>query len=144
MNDTAGCIPAEQGALGALQYFDPLDVINSKGIRLRDRDIAFIEIDGDGRFDDVVKVVLGNAANRELGILTTQVAADIDVRYPGRDVEAVIDPQGSHLGAAECGDGNSHLLNVLLTFLSRNYDFFQHALCGHRKSHTKKQHAEHK
>ena len=143
LNDTAGCIPAEQGALGALQYFDPLDVINRKGIRLRDRDIAFIEIDGDGRFDDVVKVVLRDAANRELAILTTQVAADIDVRYPGRDVEAVIDPQGSHLLAAECGDRNTHVLNILLTFLSRDDDFLQHSLCDHRKCHAEKQHTNH-
>ena len=75
--------------LRALEDFNSVDVEYGKGLCLGYRNVALVEIDGIGRLDDVIEVVLGDATDRELRVLPRQVPRDVN---PGRergDVEAL-------------------------------------------------------
>ena len=79
----AGGVAAEQGTLGALEYFHPVDIEHREGLALGNGDITLVQVDRIGRLDNIVEVVLGDAANGELGVLAGDVAAGMD---PGVNV----------------------------------------------------------
>ena len=74
MHQSACGVSAKQCALGTLQDFHPIDIKDREGLRLRDGDIALIQIHRIGRLDDVIEVVLGHSANGELCVLSGEVA----------------------------------------------------------------------
>ena len=136
MDQATGGVPAKECALRSLQDFHPIDIKDRKGLRLRYRDITLIQIYRIGCFDDVVKVILGDAADGELGVLPGEVPRDVYARCKTSDVEALAHPQRIHLCPGEGGDGNWHVLKVLLALLCDNNDFLEYAL-GLRSSTEK-------
>ena len=74
MDQAASGVPAKECALRSFQDFHPIDIKDCKGLRLRYRDITLIQIYRIGCFDDVVKVILGDTADGELGVLSGEVA----------------------------------------------------------------------
>ena len=81
MHQTARGVSSKQRALRALQNFYSVYVKYGKGLCLRYRNIALIEINRIGRLDNVIEVILCDATDRELRVLSRQVSRDMN---PGR------------------------------------------------------------
>ena len=93
------------------------------------RNITLVEIDGIGCLNDVIKVVLGDATDRELSVLPRQVPRDVN---PGRecgDVEAFRNAKGIHLLTGKSIYRNGDFLQVLLSLLSDDNHLFKNVLC---------------
>ena len=103
--------------------------IHGEGLRLRDGDVAVVEVDGIRRFDDVVEVVLRDAADGELRVLAGEVAGDVHAGRERGDVEALLYTERLELLARERADGDADVLDVLLALLRGDDDFFEHSLC---------------
>ena len=73
MNKTTCCVSSKQGALRTFQDFYAIDIEHCESLGLRNRDVTLIEVNRIRCLDDVIKVVLGDATNRELSVLTRQV-----------------------------------------------------------------------
>ena len=69
VHQTARGISSEQRALRALKDFHSVDVKHGEGLCLGYRDVTLVKIHRIGRLDDVIEVVLGDASDRELGVL---------------------------------------------------------------------------
>ena len=142
MDQATGCITAVQGSLWAFQYLYALNIEERERLCLGNSNIAFVEVDGGRRLDDVVKVVLGYATNGKLRVLACYVSTDMDAGCKCSDIKTVLYTQCPHLITGKGGNGNTNVLHALFTFLGSDGDFFQDILCAHRKWHTKKQKAE--
>ena len=70
MNKTTRCVSSKQGALRTFQDFYAIDIEHGESLSLRDCDITLIEVHRIRCLDDVIKVILGDATNRELSVLT--------------------------------------------------------------------------
>ena len=89
MYETAGSVTFEEGPLRPLHNFDPADVEQRECLALSHCDVTVIQIDGMGRFDDIIEVVLRDAADRILAILSSDVAAAVDARRKGCKIAAI-------------------------------------------------------
>ena len=128
VDQTAGRITAIERALRPFQYFRATDIKHGEGLRLGNGNIAFVEVHRGGRLDDVVKVILGGAADGELGILAGQIATDVNAGAEGRNVKTFLDTQYIHLFPGERSNGDAHILQALLAFLGGHHHLFQHPL----------------
>ncbi len=128
VHQSSGGVAPEQGALRALEDLYPIDVEQCKGLGLGDGDVALIQIDSIRRLDNVVEIVLGHPANRELGILSRQVAADVHAGAESGNVVTLLYAERGHLLARERGHCDRHVLQVLLSLLGGDDDLFQRAL----------------
>ena len=97
-------VTTEQRTLWPLQNLDSFDIERSKILALKIGNITFVNINCDGGFDTVVKVVLGNTANRKLRILAANTTRYADTRRESRDVDAAGHAEGLNLLTAERGD----------------------------------------
>ena len=88
VHQAAGCVAPEQGALGPFEYFHPIDVEYGEGLGLCNRYVAIIKIDRVGGFDDVVEIILGDAPDRELGVLPREVARYVHAGSESGNVKA--------------------------------------------------------
>ena len=128
----AGGVAAEQGTLGALEYFHPVDIEHREGLALGNGDITLVQVDRIGRLDNIVEVVLGDAANGELGVLAGDVAAGMDPRCERGDIKALLHSHRPHLGTGKGGDDHGYVLQVFLPLLGGDGDLLQNirAQCG--------------
>ena len=136
MNETAGRVAAKQSALGALENLESLDIVDGKGLGLGHRQIPFIKISGVGRLDDVVEIILGYAANRELGVLAGNIAADMHPGGKAGNIEALLHPQRAHLVTAEHRYCDPDILQILFALLCGDRDFFKQVLGGSGNWHS--------
>ena len=89
MHQTTRCVTTKQRTLRSLQDFDSVDIKYGERLRLRHSDVAFIEVHGVGCLDDVIKIVLRDAANGELGVLSRQISRNVDAGRKSGDIEAL-------------------------------------------------------
>ena len=133
MDQAAGGVAAEQGALRAFQDFHPLHVEIGAQLGLLGRLVDFIHVHGIGRFGMVGEIVLGGAADGKLVALIAATPGHGDAGRITGYLDAVGNSQGFHLLAADCRDGDTHVLDGLLAFLRGDDDFLQQAaLCKDR------------
>ena len=125
MDQPAGCIAAEQGALRTFQYFHPLHIEIGKQLGLLGRLVNLVHVHGIGRLRMVGEIVLGSAADGKLVTLVAAAAGHGNPRGITGYFDAVGEAQRFHLFSADCGDGNTHILDGLLAFLCRDNDFFK-------------------
>src|SRR5262249_10103803 len=92
----------------------------------------FIEVYGVRRLDDVVEVVLGNAADGELGVLAGKVAGDVHTRCEGCDIEALLYTERLQLLAGEGAHRDTDVLDVLLALLRGHNNLLEYVLCVER------------
>ena len=123
VDEAAGRVTTEQGALWPLQYLDSFDIERAKILALKIGNIPFVDIDRDRGFDTVVEVVLGHAANRKLRILAADTTRYADTRRESRDVDAGGHAERLDLLAAECRDRDANILQILLAALSGDDNF---------------------
>jgi hypothetical protein len=125
VNQAAGGVAAEQGALWTLEDLDPLDVEYRECMRLGDGNVAFVQIHGIGRLNDVVEVVLGHATNGKLRVLSGEVSADMDTGCEPCNVETPFDVQRFHLLSGEGRNGDAHVLQKFFALLGGDRHFLQ-------------------
>src|SRR5262249_1389229 len=125
VDEPARGVAAEESPLRPFQQLDAIDVEEREGLRLGDGDVALVERDGIGRLDDVIEVVLRDAADRELRVLARKVPRDVYARRERRDVETLSDTERGELLTAERSDRNADILDVLFALLRRDHDLLQ-------------------
>ena len=89
MHQTTRCVTAKQRALWSLQNLDSVNIKYGERLSLSYSDVAFIEVHGVGCLDDVIKIVLRDAANGELGVLSRQISRNVDAGRKSGDIEAL-------------------------------------------------------
>ena len=115
-------IAPEQRALRSLEHLDPVDIEQGERLALADRDVAVVEIHGVRRLDNVVDVILGHAADRVLAVLASERAAEMHARRERREFAGIGHVERAQLVAGIGGDGDTHLLDVLLATLRGDDD----------------------
>lgn len=130
LHQAAGGIAAEERALWPLQDLHALDVEQGEGLRLGNGNVAFVQVHRIGCLDDVVEIVLGDAADRELGVLPGECPTGVHARHEGDDVAARLDVEGLHLVAGEGADRYADILDVLVAFLRRDDDLVKDCCLG--------------
>src|SRR6185437_2096031 len=122
LNETAGGITAEQGALRAAQHFDPLQVEHRSGQCAGGGDVGIVRVDSDRCLLVVTEIVLGYAAQ----VVDGYGGAVLVVLQSGHlagDVGDVFQAELLQRRAVERRDRRTDVLQVMLTLLSCDNDF---------------------
>ena len=131
MHQASGRVAAEQGPLGAAQYFRPVNV-EILQVQSADRGaVDTVKINGYRVFVEIGYFVKSDASQEEIDL------AALSVRYRilqagghGRQVHGIRQTQFLDLLAGISGHGDTHILQVLFPFLCGHNDFFQHLGAG--------------
>ena len=126
MDQPAGGIPPEQGALRPAQHFDPLQVVQRE-IQSRGRQhVELVDIPGDRGFMGVAEIAQADAPDIGGGVGAPALGREVvHVRGLGDHVGAGDEAEVPYLPAVQRGDRNGDVLQALLALLRGDDDFFE-------------------
>ena len=133
MDQPAGGVAPEQGALRAAQHFHPVHIEQMEAQAAHGWAIDVIDIDCHRVLVGVREVVQADAAQEEVDLAGFGVGDGVvQPRRHGRQVGAAREAELRDLLAGECGHCDAHLLQALLPLLRRDDDFLQKAVAFRR------------